>query len=232
MDSFVNNIKFHIEASFLFAILASYLGGLLASLTPCVYPLIPVTAGIVGKNNLGGSKIRGLFISIVYVSGIAVTFAGLGLFAASTGRLFGEINTNPYTLLIIGNIIIFFGLSMLGLFSFPVISTRTSTSTGSIAGIFILGIASGFAAGPCTTPVVGVLLAYIATTHKIINGGILMFVFAFGMGTTLIIIGTFAGIISSLPRSGVWMEMVKKGLGIIMIGLGEYFLIKAGQVYI
>ena len=98
-------------------------------------------------------------------------------------------------------------------------------------GIFLIGLTSGLIAGPCTAPVLGVLLAYVATTRNMILGGSLLFVFAFGMGTILLAVGTFTGLMAAIPRSGEWMNRIKKLLAIFMIGLAEYFLIKAGMMF-
>jgi thiol:disulfide interchange protein DsbD len=103
---------------------------------------------------------------------------------------------------------------------------------GGVPGVFVLGIVSGFVAGPCTAPVMGVLLTYVATTRDAILGAGLLFAFALGMGLLLIIVGTFSGVLASMPKSGEWMVKIKKVLGIFMIGLGEYFLIQMGMMMI
>ncbi len=229
MEQFINNMELYLQASVMMALTAAFAGGVLASLTPCVYPMIPITAGYVGERNLGGSKLRGAMLSLVYVFGLSVTYAAMGMFAALTGRLFGEFSTNPWAFIMVANIVILLGLSMFDLFTIPVTAPKTSIGGNGIFGIFLVGILSGFVAGPCTAPVLGVMLAYVATTHNILFGGALLFVFAVGMSLLLILVGTFSGVLASLPRSGIWMEKIKKGIGVVMILLGEYFLITAGQ---
>jgi cytochrome c-type biogenesis protein len=230
MEQLINNLELYLKASVIMSFVAVFLGGVLTSFTPCVYPMIPITASYVGSNNLGGSKLRGCVLSVFYVTGVAVTYACLGVFAAVTGRLFGEIGTNPYAYFIVANIIIILGLGMLDVFPIPMIASKSSPKTGGIFAVFLVGIASGFVAGPCTAPVLGVLLAYVASTQNILLGGGLLFVFAFGMGLLLILVGTFSGVMAALPKSGEWMVKIKKAFGIIMIGLGEYFLIKMGEL--
>lgn len=232
MDTFVSDLSTYLEGTPALAFAAVFLGGLFASLTPCVYPMIPITASYVGGSNLGGSKKRGFVLSVIYVSGIALTYSGLGVFAATSGRFFGEINSNPYTFIIVGNIILLLGLAMLDVISIPVFSPKASAGSKNIAGVFVVGITSGFIAGPCTAPVLGVLLAFVASTGDIVFGGSLLFVFAFGMGAILIVVGTFSGILAALPKSGTWMIKVKKTMGFIMIVLAEYFFIKGGQLLI
>jgi cytochrome c-type biogenesis protein len=231
MEDWVNNsLETYLKGSVLMAYVVSFLGGLLASFTPCVYPMIPITAGFVGSNNIGGSRLRGFALSTVYVVGIAVTYSALGMVAALSGRFFGEINTNPWVYFAVANIIILLGLGMLEVFEIPMFSSGSSAGSSGFIGVFVMGIASGFVAGPCTAPVLGVLLTYVATTQSVLLGGSMLFVFAFGMGVILIAVGTFSGLVAALPRSGTWMVKIKKAMGFLMIALGEYFLIKMGQL--
>ncbi len=231
MEHFLSQLDTYLQSSLLLSFTAAFLGGLLASMTPCVYPMIPITVGIVGNSNIGGSRLRAFVLSLSYVTGIAITYAALGIFAAATGSFFGAINTNPWTLLIVANIILLLGLGMLEVFHLPSFAPQLSTRIKGIPGIFLVGLTSGLIAGPCTAPVLGVLLAYVATTRNMILGGSLLFVFAFGMGTILLAVGTFTGLMAAIPRSGEWMNRIKKLLAIFMIGLAEYFLIKAGMMF-
>jgi thiol:disulfide interchange protein DsbD len=230
MESLINNLEIYLTASVFLSLAAAFLGGVAASFTPCVYPMVPITARYVVSGNLGGSKGRGFVLSLFYVTGISVTYASLGIFAALTGRLFGHINTNPLAYFIVANIIIILGLGMLDVFPIPVIGAKDSAKKSGIVGAFLVGIASGFVAAPCTAPVLGVLLAYVASTQDVLLGASLLFVFAFGLGTLLILVGTFSGVLASLPKSGEWMVKIKKIMGIFMIGMGEYFLIKMGEL--
>ncbi len=230
MENLVSNLETYLSASIFMSLAAAFVGGLLTSFTPCVYPMIPITAGYVSSGNIGGSKVRGFWLSLFYVLGVASTYASLGMIAALTGNLFGQVSTNPWAYLIVANIIIFFGLGMMDVFQMPMVGKVIPIKKRGVLGAFIMGMASGFLAAPCTAPVLGVLLAYVASTQSLIFGGSLLFVFALGMGLLLIIVGTFSGIMASLPRSGMWMEKIKKGLGFAMIFVGEYFLIKMGQL--
>ncbi|MEW6350058.1 MAG: cytochrome c biogenesis protein CcdA [Thermodesulfobacteriota bacterium] len=230
MEEWVNNsLEAYLKASVFMSFVVAFLGGVLASFTPCVYPMIPITAGFVGSRNVGGSRFTGFVLSSVYVVGIAVTYAALGMVAALTGRFFGEISSNPWVFFVVANIIILLGLGMLEVFEIPMMSPG-EVNAGGFIGIFLMGIVSGFMAGPCTAPVLGVLLAYVTTTQDVFLGASLLFVFAFGMGLLLIAVGTFSGLVTALPSSGDWMIKIKKAMGLLMIALGEYFLIKMGQL--
>jgi thiol:disulfide interchange protein DsbD len=155
--------------------------------------------------------------------------------AAITGQLFGQIQTSPWTYFVVANISILMGLSMLGVFTLPMpgFLTRRSARPGSgFLGALILGATVGLILGPCSAPVLGVLLSYVATQQNPIFGTSLLFVFAFGMGTLLIVLGTFTGLLANLPRAGGWMVIIQKAFGWVLIALGEYFLITAGQFMI
>lgn len=232
MEHFLSQMESYLQTSLLLSFAAAYIGGLLASLTPCVYPMIPITAGVITNSNLGGSKLRAFLLSLCYVSGMAVTYAGLGVFAAATGRFFGTVNTSPWTFLVIGNIMLLLGVAMLDTFHLPTLAPRFSAKIKGAPGAFLVGILSGFVAGPCTTPVLGMLLAYVASTHDMILGGALLFVFAFGMGAILLVVGTFSGVLAAIPRSGNWMVIVKKSMGVLMVALAEFFLVKAGMMFV
>ncbi len=232
MEAFINGLNGYLQTSIAMAFVAAFAGGLIASLTPCIYPMIPITVGYIGSSNIGGSRRRAFLLAVVYVIGIAVTYAAMGVFAALSGRLFGEFNSSPWSFLLVGNIILLLGLSMLDVFSLPIFVPKESGKKAGLIPTFILGLSSGLVAGPCTAPVLGVLLAYVASTGNAILGASLLFVFAFGMGILLILVGTFSGLMASMPKSGNWMVTIKKGLGWIMILLAEYFLIQAGKLFL
>lgn len=206
--------------------LKAFLGGVGVSLTPCVYPLIPITIGYIGIK-AGGSKFKGFTLSLVYVSGIAVTYSLLGLLASLTGQLFGTISSNPITYFLAGVIIIIFGLSMLGLFTIavPNIVRLPVNKNQGVISVFFLGITSGLIVGPCLTPVLGMILAYLAAKKNILYGVSLLVSFAYGMGAILILCGTFSSVLVGLPKSGRWMGYIKKICGGILLSMGIYFIL-------
>jgi cytochrome c-type biogenesis protein len=231
MDILLSQFDVYLQSSLLASLVIAFVGGVLASLTPCVYPMIPITAGVIGHANIGGSKQRGFFLSLTYVVGMALTYAALGIFAAATGRFFGAINSNPWTFVLVGNVILLFGLSMLDVFQLPTFAGRLVGQRLGITGIFLAGASSALVAGPCTTPVLGTLLAYTASTRSLVAGGLLLFMFSLGMGALLLGVGTFSSVLSSMPRSGAWMAKIKKSMGLLMLVLAQYFFIKAGSLF-
>ncbi len=212
--------------------IGAFLGGVLVSFSPCVYPLVPITLGFIGVK-AGSSRLRGLILSLIYVLGLAVTYSILGLIASLTGRLFGQISTYPVSFLIIGNACIIAGLSFFDIININFAGIRLQNKIkmrGDVLSVFLLGLASGLVAGPCTTPALGTILLYATTKQNIFYGASLLFVFAYGMGFLLILAGTFSAVFINLSRSGIWLARLKKLSGFILLGIGEYFLIKAGRL--
>jgi cytochrome c-type biogenesis protein len=235
IENLLGNLNLYLQGSTLLAFLAAYIGGVLVGFTPCVYPLIPITIGFIGARG-SSSKLRGFLLSLFYVLGLAITYSIMGAFAVLSGKLFGQMQTTPLTYFIMANLCIFMGLAMLGVFniSVPVPQKLARLTDGHNKkdwfGSFLIGATSGLIIGPCTAPVLAVLLGFVATRTNVILGMGLLFVFAFGMGTLLIVAGTFAGLIAALPRSGKWMTKITHIFGWILIGAGEYFLYTAGTL--
>lgn len=235
LETFTSNLESSIHSAPLIAIALCLAAGIATSFTPCVYPLIPITIGFIGAKG-SPTRVRGFYLSLMYVVGLALVYASLGAFAALTGKFFGQIQTNPWAHFVVANLCIIFGLAML-----DVITIQFTWSTlygvyrlkrrGGITAL-VMGGSSALIAAPCTAPVLGILLTFVGTKQNIPLGIIMLFSYALGMGFLLILIGTFTGLLTSLPRSGEWMERIKKGFGIMMIAVGEYFLIRAGQFMI
>jgi cytochrome c-type biogenesis protein len=213
------------------AYLIVFAAGVLTSFTPCVYPMIPVTVTYIGGSQ-AGSKKRAATRTLVYVLGIAIVYAALGAFAALTGRFFGQISTNPWVYFVVGNIIVLFGLSMLDVVVIPVpgILARGGKGGQGYLGAMVMGMASGFVAAPCTAPVLGTVLIYVGSRGNVPYGASLLFTFALGLGFLLLLLGIFAGALTSLPKAGAWMVTIKKAFGFGMILVGEYFLIRMGRL--
>ncbi|MFA4989748.1 MAG: cytochrome c biogenesis protein CcdA [Candidatus Omnitrophota bacterium] len=199
-------------------------GGVLVSLTPCVYALIPVTVFYISANS-GRSKIKSFTLSLIFVTGLAVTYSILGLIASLGGILFGKISNHPLTLIAVGLIIILFAVSMwLDLFNFAWPGLRVNTKKKGYFPTFLLGLSSGLVASPCLTPALASILAYLAAKKNILYGMSLLMAFAYGMGIILILAGTFSSILINLPKSGKWMVYVKKTGALLLLFIGFYFI--------
>ena len=210
--------------------IGAFLGGVLVSFSPCVYPLVPITLGFIGVK-AGSSRLRGFLLSLIYVLGLAITYSILGLIASLTGRLFGQISTHPVSFFIIGNACIITGLSFFDIINIGFTGLRLQNKIkmkGDFLSAFFLGLVSGLAVGPCIAPALGTILLYVAAKQNVFYGASLLFVFAYGMGVLLILVGTFSALFVNLPRSEIWLARLKKLSGFILLGIGEYFLLKAG----
>lgn len=203
----------------------AFFGGVLVSFTPCVFPLIPVTAGFIGVSS-EGSRLKGMVLSLLYVTGVAVTYSILGLIAVLTGKFFGRIGSSPWTYLFVGVVVIFFGLAMLDLFPLimPNIMKVSKVRKGNYFAAFVLGLSSGLVVGPCLTPVLGSILTYLGTTKNVFYGTTLLFTFAYGMGFVLVLVGTFSSAMVTLPKSGRWMLYIKKVCAAVLLCAGAYFI--------
>lgn len=210
-----------------------FAGGVLTSFTPCIYPMIPITAAVVGS---GGARQRTVALTLAYVTGLALAYATLGLIAGLSGSLFGAISTNKWALLLMANLLLAFALMMLDVLPVPVPQTllaRAATLGDGqrFVGAFLMGIASGVVAAPCGAPVMATLLTWVAATHSAWRGFSYLFVFSLGMCALLVVVGVSSGSVSRLPRAGAWMLTVKKVFALLMLAMGEYYLLQAGQVW-
>ncbi len=211
-----------------------FLAGVVVSFTPCVYPVLPMTASFIAGMNTKGSALYGLLISLVYVLGMAITYSAFAVLAALSGKIFGQIQNNPVVYIILANIILFFALVMLDVIALPTFGAKAEKKIRpqNLLAVFLFGMSSGLVIGPCTAPLLATLLAYIATKQNVVRGISLVFVFAYGVGASLILVGTFSGILASLPKSGRWLIWIKRFCAIVLLGIAEYFLVKAGSFFL
>jgi thiol:disulfide interchange protein DsbD len=216
-----------------------YLAGVLTSLTPCLYPMIPITIAIVGGQSLGGapSRWRVIGLTFTYVGGLALVYASLGLFAGLSGTLFGTVSSNPWLYFAMANVLIVAALAMLDVVPVRVpgwLAQRAATAGegGRVTGAFVMGAMSGLVAAPCGAPVFAAVLTWVSTTRSAVLGFLYLLVFSLGMCTLLIVLGLSSGAVSRLPKAGVWMVWVKRLFAATMIGVAEYYLLKAGQLWI
>jgi cytochrome c-type biogenesis protein len=216
-----------------------FVAGLLTSLNPCIYPMIPITAAIVGGSSLGApvSRMRTFLLSLTYALGLALVYSLLGLFAGMSGTIFGTVSSNPWLYFAMAQLLIISALAML-----DVIPIRTPASlmqraatagdAGRFSGAFIMGAMSGLIAAPCGAPVMAAVLTWVSTTKSAAMGFAYLFSFSLGMCAILVGVGLSAGLAARLPKAGVWMVWVKRGFAILMIGVAEYYLIQAGKQWL
>ncbi len=208
----------------LYAAGAAVLGGLLVSLTPCVYPMVAVTVSAFGARQTQ-SRWEGAKLSAAFVAGIVCMFTPLGVVAGLTGSVFGSVLQSPWVVLGIAVLFLAMAASMFGAFEMTLpagLTNRLATMGGiGIRGAFALGFVCGIIAAPCTGPVLTGILTWIAQTQSATLGAAAMSAFALGLGFPFFLVGAFA---VQLPKSGRWMVHVKSVLGIVLIVVALYFI--------
>lgn len=235
-----SQISTQLSSSPLTALPILFIAGVLTSLAPCIYPMIPITAAIVGGGSVGDvprARSRTVFLTLTYVLGLALAYASVGLVAGLTGTLFGAVSTNPWLYFAMANLLIIAALAMLDVIPVRVpawLLTRAATAGrgGNLYGVFVMGAASGLVAAPCSAPVMAAVLTWVTVTKSGVLGFVYLFVFSLGMCTILILVGLFSGTLARLPRAGAWMVWIKRIFGLIMLAVAEYYLVQMGQLLI
>lgn len=205
----------------------AFITGLLLSFSPCTYPMIPITVSIfAGQQRTLG---RGFVLSLFYVGSMAVVYGIMGLIVSLVGGVFGAWLASPPVVIAIAVIFCVFALSMFGLYELNVPSglrqkLGTTKTGGGVIGSIILGVVAALVVSPCVGPFVAGILLYIAAHGSPVVGFLVLFVFALGLGTLFVIIGTFSSAVAALPRAGQWMDAVKKFFGFVLLLMALYFL--------
>ncbi|MCP4145185.1 MAG: thioredoxin fold domain-containing protein [bacterium] len=224
--SLQDKLKAALEKGSWLAFLMVFVGGVLASFTPCVYPMIPITVSYIGSN-AGGSALKGFVLSLWYVLGIAIVYSTLGLVAAATGGAFGQATQTPIFAISVAVIIGAMAMSMAGMFDLQVPSSMANKMGGAKTGFLgplLMGMAMGLIAAPCVGPVLIVLLTWVATTGNMFLGFWLLFTFAIGLGMLFLALGAFSGLLTALPNAGGWMDHIKHFFAIVLYALALSFL--------
>ncbi|HPB31982.1 MAG TPA: cytochrome c biogenesis protein CcdA [Candidatus Sumerlaeota bacterium] len=210
----------------LMAILIGYGVGFVTAFTPCVWPLYPITFSVIMNSSQARTRGSALGLSVVYVSGLVVTYGILGAISGAIGGLAQNYLKSIWIVIPVSLFLTLFGISMLGLFE---ISLPASLSTRLMkggrrgaAGVFIMGLVSGLVLSPCVSPAIGAMMTVVLTSGSALLGGLAFVGFALGMGTLLIVVGTASGALKSLPKPGAWMVWVKRAMGAGMILLAVW----------
>ncbi|WMN58628.1 sulfite exporter TauE/SafE family protein [Pseudoalteromonas xiamenensis] len=197
--------------------------GVLTSFTPCVYPILPITLATLTQQR------HQRFAPFVYCLGFAAIYAALGFIAAWTGSLFGQVATNPWVLLVFANVLLYFAAVTKGFLTLPALP---STISNTHSAPLLMGMASALVAAPCTSPVLGGLLLYVANAQQPILGAALLFSFALGMSSLLLIAGLSTRFIAKLPKSGPWLKHITTLTALLLLAMAQYFLIQAGKSWL
>lgn len=224
-DSITDDLK---SKSFLLNIITFFGFGLLLSLTPCVFPMIPILSGIiVGEKNITRNK--GLMISLSYVLAMALTYSVLGVIAASINLNLQIASQQPWLIAIFSFVFVMLALSMFGFYDIQLpsswqtkLNSTGSNNSGSIKGAAIMGVVSAVIVGPCVAPPLAGALLYISQTGDVVLGGLALFAMGLGFGVPLLIIGALGG--EYLPKAGTWMNTIKHIFGVLLLGVAIWFL--------
>lgn len=222
-----------LSSSPVLALGAMFGAGVLTSLTPCVYPMIPITSAVIaGTAREEQPKSRTIGLTLTYAVGLATLYALLGALAGLSGQLFGTVSASPWARIAIGNLLVLFALAMVDVIPVPVprklLERAARTEGGSYGAVFVMGAMSGVVAAPCGAPAFAVVLTWVAATGAGLMGFVYLFVFSLGMTALLVAVGLFSGSVALLPRSGGWMVWIKRVAALIMLGMAEYYFVTAG----
>ena len=221
-----------------------FVSGVLASFTPCTYPVLPLTVGYVG-GMAGGRRLKSFLMSVSLVFGMALVYAVAGTVFAAVGGQFGSVWSSGWAMYVIAMFFLLMSLFLLDVFTFPStgfldsLRVRVGQKYQGLGGAFIVGGVSGLVVGPCTGPILAVVIGVVAVSlreshgiefwYQAFSGGLKFFVFGLGQGTLIVLAGTFAGFLSALPKSGQWLVAVKKGFALMVMAGASLLLVYVGQ---
>lgn len=218
----------------LLALATLFGAGLATSLSPCVWPMIPITAGVItGAAGAAPPRRRVVGLTLTYVVGVALFYAVLGLVAGLTGSLFGAVATNPWVLFAMGNLLLIFALAQLDVIP-VIVPTRLGAwaaglTGGSYPAALLLGATSGIVAAPCGAPAFAAVLTWVATTRSAVLGFFYLFVFSIGLTAVLAVVGLFSGAVAALPKPGPWLTWIKRAAGGVLLVMAEYYFVQVGK---
>ena len=210
----------------IWTLLGIFVGGIALNLTPCIYPLIPVTVSYFGGRS-GQGQGRLLIHGTCYIGGLAVTNSVLGVVAALSGGMLGSLLQHPIVIILVAAVLIFFATSLFGLWEIRLPYSVTQVASKSYSGYFgslFMGMTLGIVASACIGPFILGLLTWVATIGSIWIGFLIFFTLSLGLGLPLFFLALFSGQLDKLPRSGEWMLWVKKLFGWILVGMAAYFI--------
>jgi cytochrome c-type biogenesis protein len=234
MLDFVNNVGQYIGTSPWLALVAVFLGGMLTASNPCVLAMIPLMMSFVaGRKEEKSGVLRAFLFSLVFVSGLAVTFTALGMIAALAGKMYGDISSTWNW--IVAAVCVVMGLHMMGVLTVPIpsLGDRVTPKTRGLLGALVLGLLFGIVSAPCAAPILVVLLTYLAGSRSSVAwGGTLLLVYALGHSVLVLVAGTSMGAARQLienRRATRVLDLLRRGAGAAIVLIGAYFAYRGVQ---
>ncbi|MCB4791533.1 MAG: sulfite exporter TauE/SafE family protein [Elusimicrobia bacterium] len=215
----------------LMTFISIYITGIASSFGPCIYPVIPVTAGFIGSRS--GNTADRIRAALFYVLGLALCYTFIAMATVYTGRIFGSLTTNQYVYLAFGILILALGGNIIGCYDINVTELDEVKLFGSelhFWGPFIVGACTGLVASPCATPGLSSLLSFMAGNKATVAGWLLMLAYSMGMATILFFIGALAAFLEGLPKTYIWILRLKRLLGFALVSSGVYYIFMAGHL--
>lgn len=223
-----NSISSTLQSSgLLLGLIFVFLGGLALNLTPCVYPLIPITIGYFGGQSEGSTK-KLFLMGLMFLVGMSITYSVIGVVTSLTGAVFGSLLQNTFVIVFVALVFVVLSLSMFGVYEFKLpnsVVAKAGGAKGGLYGAFFMGLTMGIVAAPCIGPFVLGLVTYVAAKGDPLYGFLMFFVLSIGLGFPYLFLAIFSGKIKKLPRAGEWMDGVKHVFGFILLGMALYFLV-------
>jgi thiol:disulfide interchange protein DsbD len=226
VDNPKNNTDDWQDKSIWLILLLVFGGGLALNLTPCVYPLIPITISFFGGRSHGSKGLMAVN-SLVYLGGLCLTYTVIGALIALTGQMLGQALTWPPVVMLVALIMVVMALSMFGLWEIKLpsgLNRLASANRGGILGTFVMGLTVGLLAAPCVGPFVVSLMTHVATVGRLDYGLLVFFIFSLGLGLPLTVLAFFSGSIARLPGAGEWMVWVRRFFGVVLLLMALYVL--------
>ncbi|MBI5573347.1 MAG: sulfite exporter TauE/SafE family protein [Elusimicrobia bacterium] len=231
MDYFTNLVSVNLAGNNPLVYLFVLIAGIITGFTPCVWPVLPLIVSYIGATKVK-SRSRAFLLSLSYTVGLSATFSVLGIISSLTGKMFGSVQSSPWSYIFVGNIILVMAMWFMDIIYIPPPAFSSPDIKGKgFLPAFLLGLVSGIIAAPCTAAVLVIILSYVAIHRNIFFGFTLLFVYGMGLGILVIIFGTFTGFANAFLKSEKISMKVKKIFGIFMFLLSQYFFIKAGKLF-
>lgn len=224
MEQLLEGLSHSIGKTSFMVFIMVFLGGVVTSLSPCILAMLPVMVGYIGGYGQQ-SRMRSFVLALLMVLGLSTTFTILGISASLLGKVFGNLGRGWY--LFLGILAVVMGLNLMEVlhFSLPGLKSVPLKLKGGL-GAYLAGLFFGLAASPCTTPVLAVILAYIATQGNVLYGASLLFVYGLGHGLILMLVGGFTGVVKKLSPAQKYTRYFPKVSGALLLGFGVYVILK------